>query len=216
MHVPRNDYAPWTAPSATLLAPTSKPPWPPGMARSLSRDAFRTQFFDLYTNDEVVDHLRSAARGIVEGQTHDDLTKAGDDLAAAAQKVGVHKWPRFLGNASHQAVDAVSKGIIPRVVKVGATDEPVGVAGLMFLGLLAIIFGTSRPSVPAPSKTYPMPSFLRCRPSWKPFRFHRLKKAKRPLTCLSQTAKMSESPERILASAFYSAAKRKHANCLTG
>ncbi len=156
MHVPRNDRGRWNSAvsdSARANLKTAVAAW--YGARSLSRDAFRTQFLDPYTSDEVVDRLRSAAKAMVEGRTHDDLAKAGDDLAAAAQKVGADTWPRFLGNASHQAVAAVAKGDVPGVVKVSATDAPVGIAGLMFLGLLAIIFGTSRPSTSVPSRTYP-------------------------------------------------------------
>ncbi len=142
MHVPRNDRGRWNSAvsdSARANLKTAVAAW--YGARSLSRDAFRTQFLDPYTSDEVVDRLRSAAKGMVEGRTHDDLAKAGDDLATAAQKVGADTWPRFLSNASHQAVEAVSRGDVPGVVKVGATDAPVGIAGLMFLGLLAVIFG---------------------------------------------------------------------------
>ncbi len=155
-HAPRNDRGRWNcavSDSARANLKTAVAAW--YGARSLSRDAFRTQLLDPYTSDEVVDRLRSAAKGMVEGQTHDDLAKAGDDLAAAAQKVGIDYWPRFLGNASYQAVQAVSSGDIPEVVKVSATDAPVGIAGLMFLGLLAIIFG-GKPNVsqslPAPSR----------------------------------------------------------------
>lgn len=104
----------------------------------------------------MVDRLRSAAKGMVEGRTHEELAKAGDDLAAAAQKVGADTWPRFLGDASHQAMEAVSRGDVPGVVKVSATDAPVGV--LTFLGLLAIMTGLSRPSTSVPSRTYPSTS----------------------------------------------------------
>ena len=159
MHVPRNDRGRWNSAvsdSARANLKTAVAAW--YGARSLSRDAFRTHFLDPYTSDEVVDRLRSSAKGMVEGSTHDDLAKAGDDLAAAAQNVGVDSWPRFLGNASHQAVEAVAKGDVPGVVKVGATDPAVGFAGLMFLGLLAIISETSRPSTSVPPRTYSPPS----------------------------------------------------------
>lgn len=156
MHVPRNDRGRWNSAvsdSARANLKTAVAAW--YGARAMDRDAFRTQFLDPYASDEVVDRLRGAAKGMVEGRTHDDLAKAGDDLAAAAQTVGVDGWPRFLGNASHQAVEAVSRGDVPGVMKVGAMDEPVGMAGLMFLGLLAIIFG-GKPNVsqslPAPSR----------------------------------------------------------------
>ena len=125
MHVPRNDRgrrASVVSDSARANLKTAVTAW--YGARSLSRDAFRTQFFDPYTSDDVVDRLRSAARGMVEGRTHEDLAKVGDDLAEVAQKVGVDSWPRFLGNASHQAVEAVSRGDVPGVVKVGALDAP--------------------------------------------------------------------------------------------
>ncbi len=144
MHVPRNDRGRWNSAvsdDARANLKTAVAAW--YGARSLSRDAFRSQFLAPYTSDEVIDRLRSAAKGMVEGRTQDDLAKAGDDLAAAAQKVGVDSWPRFLSNVSHQAVEAVSRGDIPGVVKVSATDAPVGIAGLMLLGLLAVILAGS-------------------------------------------------------------------------
>ena len=155
MHVPRNDRGRWNSAvsdSARANLKTAVAAW--YGTRSLSRDAFRAQFLDPHTSDEVVDRLRSAAKSMIEGRTHDDLAKAGDDLAAAAQKVGVDSWPRFLGNASHQAVKSVSRGDVPGVVKASASDAPAAIAGLMFLGLLAIIFRTSRPSTSVPSRIY--------------------------------------------------------------
>ena len=159
MQVPRSDRGRWNSAvsdSTWVNLKTAVAAW--YGARSLSRDAFRAQFLGPYTSDEVVDRLRSAARGMIEGQTYDDLAKAGDDLAAAAQKVGADAWPRFLSNASHQAVEAVSRGDVPGVVKVGAGDEAAGLAGLAFLGLLAVIFGVPRPSPPVPPRTYPVPA----------------------------------------------------------
>ncbi len=156
-HVPRNDRGRWTgavSDSARTNLKTAVAAW--YGARSLNRDAFRTQFLDPYTSDEVVDRLRSAAKRMVEGQTHDDLAKAGDDLAAAAQKIGPDTWPRFLGNASHQAVEAVSRGDIPGVVRASATDAPVG-AFVAFIGLLALIAGLSRPgNPPSTSRSTPI------------------------------------------------------------
>ena len=100
-------------------------------------NAFRAQFLDPHTSDETVDQLRSAAKGILEGRTY-DLAKAGKNLASAAQNVGSYKWPGFIGDASQQAVAAVSKGDVPGVVEASAIDAP---ATGVFLGLLAIIFG---------------------------------------------------------------------------
>ena len=159
MHVPRNDRGRWNSAvsdSARANLKTAVAAW--YGARLLSRDAFRARFLDPYTSDEMVDHLRSAARGMIEGQTYDDLAKAGENLAAAAQKVGADGWPRFLSNASHQAVAAVSKGNVPGVVRVGAGDDAAGLAGLAFLGLLAIVLGTPRPSISVPSRTPAVPS----------------------------------------------------------
>ena len=156
-HVPRNDRGRWSgavSDSARTNLKTAVAAW--YGARSLSRDAFRTQFLDPYTGDDIVDHLRSAAKSMVEGQTH-DLAKAGDDLAAAAQKIGPDTWPRFLGNASHQAVEAVSRGNVPGVIRASASDAPVS-AFVAFLGLLAVIigwFGSKTPKIaPAPSRPF--------------------------------------------------------------
>ena len=77
-------------------------------ASRLSRDAFRERLLDLYTSDETVDRLRSAARGIVEARTHAELGAAGVDLAAAVQTLGVERWPRYLADADRRAVAAVS------------------------------------------------------------------------------------------------------------
>ena len=118
MHVPRNDRDRWNSAvsdSARANLKTAVAAW--YGAHLLSRDAFWTQFLGPYTSDEVVDRLRRAAGGMIGGQTYDDLAKAGDDLATAAQKIGVDSWPRFLSNASHQAVAAVSRGDVPGVVK---------------------------------------------------------------------------------------------------
>ena len=86
---------------------------------------------------------------MVEGRTYDDLSQAGKDLATAAQQVGVYRWPRFLGDASARAVEAVSNGTVPGVTKV-AGDTAADLVGLVVLGLLAIMFATRRsyPSAP--------------------------------------------------------------------
>ncbi len=159
MHVPRNERSLWAYAASDTVRDRLKTvvaAW--YGASGLSRDAFRAQFLDPYTSDEVVDRLRSAARGIVEGRSYDELAKAGDDLAAAAQKVGAGQWPRFVGDAGPQAMEAVSRGDIPGVVKISAADEPASVAGLILLGLLAIVVSKTQSNTPRPTKTAPVPS----------------------------------------------------------
>ncbi len=138
MHVSRNDRSRWDAAasdSARNNLKTAVIAWY-GASR-LSRDAFRAQFLDIYTSDEIVDRLRRATRGMVEGKTYDELAKAGDDLAAAAQKVGADSWPRFLANASHRAIEAVTHGNVSGVMKANASgtdgEQVVAMGGLALL-----------------------------------------------------------------------------------
>ena len=91
-------------------------------ASALSRDAFRTRFLNPYTSDEVVDNLRSATQGMIEGRTYDDLAKAGEDLTAAAQKVGIDSWPRFINDASHRAAQ-VTEQASKNITKVSASED---------------------------------------------------------------------------------------------
>ena len=156
MHVSRNDRDRWNSAvtdAARANLKTAVAAW--YGASGLSRNAFRAQFLDPYTSDETVDQLRSAAKGIVEGRTYDDLAKAGKNLASAAQNVGSYKWPRFISDASQQAVAAVSQGDVPGVVKASAIDAPATGFFLVFLGLLALIFGW--PGLKT-SKTTPTPA----------------------------------------------------------
>ncbi len=88
-HAPRGDRKRWASALNDLAQDrlkTAVAAW--YGASALSRDAFRTRFLDPYTSDETVDRLRRAARGMVEARTYEDLKKAGDDLAAAAQQIG--------------------------------------------------------------------------------------------------------------------------------
>ena len=81
MHVPRNDRGRWNdavSDSARANLKTAVAAW--YGARSSSRDAFRTQFLDLYASDEPVDRLRGAAKSMVEGRTHGDLPKPARTL----------------------------------------------------------------------------------------------------------------------------------------
>ena len=86
-------------------------------ASALSRDAFRAQFLNPYTSDETVDRLRSAARGLIQARSFDDLSEASTDLSAVARQIGPDRWPQFIGNAARQAEDAVSRGNVPGVTK---------------------------------------------------------------------------------------------------
>jgi len=123
-------------------------------ASKLSRDTFHQQLLDPNTNDETVDRLRSAAKGIVEARTYAQLNDAGENLATAAQTIGLDRWPRFLGNAERRAVAAVSDGAIPGVVKASATGTDMGTGLGIGLGLVLLIpffktlnLGPARPSV---------------------------------------------------------------------
>ena len=109
-------------------------------ARGKSRDSFRGQLLDPYTNDETVDQLRRVAKGIVEGQTREQLGAAGGALASAAFKIGLDAWPRFLGDSQRRAMDAVSAGVIPDVVQASAvdTDAALGSRGRL-LGPLYLL-----------------------------------------------------------------------------
>jgi hypothetical protein len=69
-------------------------------ASKLSRDTFRQRLLDPNTDDETVDRLRNAAKGIVDARTRAQLSAAGEDLATAAQTIGPDRWPRFIGMPS--------------------------------------------------------------------------------------------------------------------
>lgn len=110
-------------------------------ASALSRDAFRDRLLDPYTSDKTMDRLRSAARDIVEARTEEELTRAGENLAAAVQQIGLDRWPRYLADADRRAVEAVSNGEISGVVKASAAgaDSAAGivVGGLILLYLMS-------------------------------------------------------------------------------
>ena len=122
----------------------------------MSRDAFRGRLLDPSTDNETVDRLRRAAKGIVEARTHAQLGAAGADLAAAAQAIGVERFPRFLGDAERRAVAAVSNNAVPGVVKASAAGADMA-AGAVGLGLVLLMMALknqgSNPSRPTgPSK----------------------------------------------------------------
>lgn len=111
MHVPRSERSDWTHAASDTVREhlkTAIAAW--YGASALSRDAFRVQFLNPYASDETVGRLRGAARSIVEGQSYDDLARAGEDIATVVQKVGAGQWPRFVRDADHRAVQAVSRG----------------------------------------------------------------------------------------------------------
>jgi hypothetical protein len=85
-----------------------------------------------------VDRLRAAARLAVEAQSHAQLGQAGAELAGGMQRVGLGNWRRFTARAEERAVEAVSKGEVPGVVRASAenTGIDLGVAILLFLGTL--------------------------------------------------------------------------------
>lgn len=152
-HVPRGERGRWTSAlsdSTRDRLKTAVAAW--YGASALSRNAFRTELLDPYTTDETVDHLRNATRGMVEGRTYDDLAKAGKDLAAAAQQVGVDRWSRFLGDADQRAMAAVSENAIPGVVKAGYTGTGTLVTGVFLLGKL-FLYLARKSGEQAPTKT---------------------------------------------------------------
>lgn len=122
----------------------------------MSRDAFRRRLLNPSTDDETVDRLRGAAKGIVDARTHAQLGAAGAGLAAAAQTIGVDRFPRFLGDAERRAVAAVSDHAIPGAVKASAagTDMATSAVGLsLVLLMMALKSQGSNPSRPTgPSK----------------------------------------------------------------
>jgi len=127
-------------------------------ASKLSRDTFRQRLLDSNTNDETVDRLRSAAKGIVDARTHAQLGAAGEDFATAAQTIGPDRWPRFIGDAERRGVEAVSDGAIPGVVKASTTgtDTAMGAVGLgLVLLMLALKNHGSGPARPTISPTTP-------------------------------------------------------------
>ncbi len=98
-------------------------------------------------------HTRRAAKGIVDARTHAQLGAAGEDLATAAQTIGLDRWPRFIGDAERRGVAAVSDGAIPGVVKASATGTDMAVGAIGF-GLLLLTLslknqnsGLARPTV---------------------------------------------------------------------
>ena len=129
-------------------------------ASKLDRDTFRQRLLDPNTNDDTVDRLRSAAKGIVEAQTYAQLNAASEDLATAAQTIGVDRWPRFLGDAERRGVAAVSDGAIPGVVKASATGMDMGIGLGAGLGLVLLIpfLKTLNSGLARPSITPTMPS----------------------------------------------------------
>ena len=111
MHVARGDRVRWE--SAVNDAAREKlraiiPVW--YNASTLSRNAFRAQFLDPYTSDEIVDRLRSVAKTIVDARTHEELADAGKGLTAAALHIGVDAWPRFLSNSQWRAKEISEQG----------------------------------------------------------------------------------------------------------
>lgn len=128
-------------------------------ASGLSRDAFRQRLLDPYTDDETVDRLRSAAKGIVDARTHAQLSDAGADLAVAAQAIGIDRWPRFLGDAERRGMVAVTSGEIPGVVRASATAPDIGPV-LLTLGLVLLSLGLrdqdSHPSQPRSTSSKPI------------------------------------------------------------
>ena len=130
-------------------------------ARGKSRDTFRGQLLDPYTSDATVDQLRRAAKGIVEGRTHEQLGAAGEALASAAFKIGLDAWPRFLGDSQRQAMDAVGAEAIPGVIKASATGTDTAVVGgALLLGLLYLLMRppqASNPPVNQPMMTEQSP-----------------------------------------------------------
>ncbi len=123
-------------------------------ASRLTQQAFRQRLLDPNTDNETVNRLRSAAKGIVDARTHAQLNAAGEDLAAAAQSIRLDRWPRFLSDAERRAVATVSDGSLPGVVKASAAgaDVPTGAVGLGLVLLLYLALknqgsGPARPLV---------------------------------------------------------------------
>jgi hypothetical protein len=120
-------------------------------ASALSRDAFRDRLLPWYVSDATVDHLRNAAKGMVEARDKKALSAAGANLAFSMQKIGMEWWPTFLVQAEKRAISAVSKGLIPGVTKSGETRTN-NVPGNIVLGALSLRDSTKIDSSVANSK----------------------------------------------------------------
>lgn len=142
LDVPRSERGRWTHAASDAVRDSLKTAVAAWYGASgLSRDAFRTRFLNPYTSDATVDRLRGAARGMVEGRSYDDLAVAGEDLAAAAQRIGADRWPRFVGDAARQAQEAVSRGDVPGVVKAGLVEVLKPGVTLLLGGLSVWLWG---------------------------------------------------------------------------
>ena len=137
-HSPRNERPRWEARfggAGRESLKTAVAVW--HGASGLGRDAFRQRLLDPWTDDETVDQLRSAAKGIVEARTPAELGAAGTSHAATAQKIGVDRWPGFIGDAERRGVAAVSDGAIPGVMKANVlAGDPRAIA----LGLVILLY----------------------------------------------------------------------------
>lgn len=156
-HSPRNERTRWEARlsgAGRESLKTSVAVW--YGASGMNRDAFRRRLLDPLTDDETVNRLRGAAKGIVDARTHAQLGDAGADLAAAAQTIGVDRFPRFLGDAERRAVAAVSEHAIPGAVKASAAGNDIATSavglGLVLLMMALKSQGSNPPRPTGPSK----------------------------------------------------------------
>jgi len=103
----------------------------------------------------MVDLRRSAARGVVAARTYAELDAAGVSLAAAVKKVGVERWPRFLGDAERRAMTAVSNRALPGVIMASATGADTIVGGILLGGIILYSLinreQASKPTGPRPA-----------------------------------------------------------------
>lgn len=156
-HVPRAARSRWTAadtPTTRTSLKAALAVW--YGARSLSRDDFREQFLNPGTSDALTDRLRAAALATVNARSYADLNRAATLLADAAQRIGPDRWPRFLAEASRQALAAVARGDLPGITRIDVGSE-VASFSVMFALILAAIYANQPPDDPPRPSPRPAP-----------------------------------------------------------
>ncbi len=89
-------------------------------AASLDRDTFRERYLGGTGSDDVVDHLRKAAEGLLGATTPEQQRDASGELAAAYRQVGPDRWPRFIAAADRLAAAARAAPATAREAPPGA------------------------------------------------------------------------------------------------
>ena len=157
-------------------------------ASGLSRNTFRERLLDPYTSDKSVDRLRSAARGVVEARTHEELGAAGANLPPRSRRSVSNGGQIPLADANRRAIVAASNGTVPNVVKASAAGADAATAGAVLLGGIMLYLalksleqgskpGTLKTTPPAP--TTPSPPLI----VEATYQFPHRRRARHPPTC---------------------------------